>query len=154
MKVEKHSVVSIHYVLTDDKKAVLDSSKGQDPLTYLHGVGGLVPGLEKEISGKSVGDRFNVHVAPIEGYGELDESLIQQVSLSVFEGIETIEPGMQFRTSEQDGSAKLLTVTRVQGDEVTMDMNHPLAGVTLHFDIEVTAIREATAEEIEHGHVH
>jgi FKBP-type peptidyl-prolyl cis-trans isomerase SlyD len=154
MKVEQHSVVSIHYVLTDEQKTVLDSSEGQDPLTYLHGTGGLIPGLEKEILGKAVGDKFDVTVDPVEGYGELDESLVQKVPLEVFEGVDKVEPGMQFRTEDQDGSSQLITVTDVEDEEVTIDMNHPLAGVTLYFDIEITAIRDATEEEIEHGHTH
>lgn len=154
MKVEQHSVVSIHYVLTDENKTVLDSSEGQDPLTYLHGAGGLIPGLEKEILGKAIGDKFDVTVDPVEGYGELDESLVQKVPLEVFEGVDKVEPGMQFRTQAQDGSSQLITVTDIEGEEVTIDMNHPLAGVTLYFDIEITAIRDATEEEIEHGHTH
>lgn len=154
MTVKQHSVVSIHYHLTDESDQVLDSSQGQDPLTYLHGAGGIIPGLEKEITGKAVGDKFQVSVAPAEGYGELDQSLIQSIPLAAFEGIEKVEPGMQFQTQGQDGSARLLTVTAVEGEEVTVDLNHPLAGVTLLFDIEVMEIRDATPEEIEHGHVH
>jgi len=154
MTVKQHSVVSIHYHLTDESDQVLDSSQGQDPLTYLHGAGGIIPGLEKEITGKAVGDKFQVSVAPAEGYGELDQSLIQSIPLAAFEGIEKVEPGMHFQTQGQDGSARLLTVTAVEGEEVTVDLNHPLAGVTLLFDIEVMEIRDATPEEIEHGHVH
>jgi FKBP-type peptidyl-prolyl cis-trans isomerase SlyD len=154
MTVKQHSVVSIHYHLTDESDQVLDSSQGQSPLTYLHGAGGIIPGLEKEITGKAVGDKFKVSVAPAEGYGELDQSLIQSIPIAAFEGVDNVEPGMQFQTQGQDGSARLLTVTAVEGDEVTVDLNHPLAGVTLLFDIEVMEIRDATPEEIEHGHVH
>ncbi len=154
MKVENHSVVSIHYELTNNDGDVLDSSEGQDPLTYLHGVGNLIPGLEKEILDKTVGDAFNVTVAPGEGYGEVEEELVQTVPVSVFEGVEKVEPGMQFRASGPGGDAQLITVTAVEGDMVTIDGNHPLAGVTLNFKVEITAIRAATDEEIEHGHVH
>lgn len=154
MTVQQHSVVSIHYQLTDENKEVLDTSEGQDPLTYLHGTGGLIPGLENQITGKSVGDSFQVVVQPAEGYGELDESLVQTVPMSAFEGVEKVAAGMQFRTQSQDGSTRVLTVISVEGDEVSIDMNHPLAGVTLCFDIEIVAIREATPEEIQHGHVH
>ncbi len=154
MKVEKNSVVSIHYELTNNDGEVLDSSEGQAPLTYLHGVGNLIPGLEKEILDKAVGDNLDVTVAPAEGYGELDEGLVNAVPISAFEGIEQVEPGMQFRTSSQDGESQIITVTQVDGDMVTVDANHPLAGVTLNFKVEITAIRDATEEEIEHGHVH
>lgn len=154
MKVANHSVVSIHYTLTNNDGEVLDSSEGQAPLTYLHGVGNLIPGLEKELLDKAVGDEFDVTVAPGEGYGEQTDELVQTVPSSVFEGVEQVEPGMQFRASGPGGEAQLITVTSVEGDMVTIDGNHPLAGVTLNFKVEITAIRDATEEEIAHGHVH
>lgn len=154
MNISNHSVVSIHYTLTNNDGEVLDSSEGNAPLTYLHGVGNLIPGLENELLGKSVGDEFEVSIPPAEGYGELNEQLIQSVPLSAFEGVDKVEPGMQFRAAGPDGAEQLITVTAIDGDMVTINGNHPLAGTTLNFKVEITAIRDATEEEIEHGQVH
>jgi FKBP-type peptidyl-prolyl cis-trans isomerase SlyD len=155
MKVEEHAVVLIHYVLTNNDKEVLDSSEGQDPLAYLHGTGHLIPGLEAQLLGKVAGDKLNVTVQPGDGYGEFNKELVQTVPSDVFEGVESIEPGMQFQTSNEDGSGgETITVVSVENDEVTIDGNHPLAGETLHFAVDIIEVREATAEELEHGHVH
>jgi FKBP-type peptidyl-prolyl cis-trans isomerase SlyD len=155
MKVEEHAVVLIHYVLTNNDKEVLDSSEGQDPLAYLHGTGHLIPGLEAQLLGKVAGDKLNVTVQPGDGYGEFNKELVQTVPSDVFEGVESIEPGMQFQTSTEGGSGgETITVVSVENDEVTIDGNHPLAGETLHFAVDIIEVREATAEELEHGHVH
>jgi FKBP-type peptidyl-prolyl cis-trans isomerase SlyD len=155
MKVEEHAVVLIHYVLTNDDKEVLDSSEGQDPLAYLHGTGHLIPGLEAQLLGKAAGDKLDVTVQPDDGYGEFNEELVQTVPRTAFEGVETIEPGMQFQTANEDGSdGQTITVVSAEDDEVTIDGNHPLAGVTLHFAVDIIEVREASAEELEHGHVH
>jgi FKBP-type peptidyl-prolyl cis-trans isomerase SlyD len=155
MKVEEHAVVLIHYVLTNNDKEVLDSSEGQDPLAYLHGTGHLIPGLEAQLLGKVAGDKLNVTVQPGDGYGEFNKELVQTVPSDVFEGVESIEPGMQFQTSKEGGSGgETITVVSVENDEVTIDGNHPLAGETLHFAVDIIEVREATAEELEHGHVH
>ena len=155
MKVEEHAVVLIHYVLTNNDKEVLDSSEGQDPLAYLHGTGHLIPGLEAQLLGKTAGDKLDVTVQPGDGYGEFNEELVQVVPSDVFDGVESIEPGMQFQTSNEDGSdGETITVVSVENDEVTIDGNHTLAGVTLHFAVDIIEVREATAEELEHGHVH
>ena len=153
MKVEEHAVVLIHYVLTNDDKEVLDSSEGQEPLAYLHGTGHLIPGLEAQLLGKAAGDQLDVTVQPNDGYGEFNEELVQTVSSDVFDGVDAIEPGMQFQTSNDDGSGgETITVISVENDEVTIDGNHPLAGVTLHFAVDIVNVREATAEELEHSH--
>jgi FKBP-type peptidyl-prolyl cis-trans isomerase SlyD len=155
MKVEERAVVLIHYVLTNNDKEVLDSSEGQDPLAYLHGTGHLIPGLEAQLLGKVAGDKLNVTVQPGDGYGEFNKELVQTVPSDVFEGVESIEPGMQFQTSSEGGSGgETITVVSVENDEVTIDGNHPLAGETLHFAVDIIEVREATAEELEHGHVH
>ena len=155
MRVEEHAVVLIHYVLTNDDKEVLDSSQGQDPLAYLHSTGHLIPGLEAQLLGKTAGDKLDVTVQPGDGYGEFNEELVQVVPNDVFDGVESIEPGMQFQTSNEDGSdGETITVVSVENDEVTIDGNHTLAGVTLHFAVDIIEVREATAEELEHGHVH
>ena len=155
MKVEEHAVVLIHYVLTNDDKEVLDSSEGQEPLAYLHGTGHLIPGLEAQLLGKAAGDQLDVTVQPNDGYGEFNGELVQTVSSDVFDGVDSVEPGMQFQTSNEDGSGgETITVISVENDEVTIDGNHPLAGVTLHFAVNIVNVREPTAEELEHGHVH
>jgi FKBP-type peptidyl-prolyl cis-trans isomerase SlyD len=146
-------VVTIHYTLKDDGGAVLDSSAGGDPLAYIQGHGNLVSGLEKALEGKQDGNTLAVVVPPAEGYGTRDEALIQRVPKRTLQGAGEIKKGMQFQARTDDGM-RLFTVTAVVGDMITLDGNHPLADQTLHFDVEVVSVREATAEELEHGHVH
>lgn len=153
MQIANHKVVSIHYTLTNDEGDVLDSSKGQEPLAYLHGFGNIISGLENALDGRALGDKFTVAIAPAEGYGERDNEMVQSVPKSAFQGVDEILPGMQFQAQSPDGM-QLVTVIDVDGDEVILDGNHPMAGMTLNFDVEVTEIRDATAEELEHGHVH
>lgn len=147
-------VVSMHYKLTDDNNNVLDSSEGADPLAYLHGAGNIIPGLEKALTGKVEGDALQVRVEPAEGYGEVNPELIQTVDKAAFQGVESIEAGMMFEAKTQDGAAQRIMVKKVEGDEVTIDANHPLAGVPLTFDVEIVGVREATQEEKDHGHAH
>lgn len=153
MQAAENSVVSMHYTLTNNKGEVLDSSAGGDPLTYLHGSGNIIPGLEKALTGKQAGDKLKVTVEPTEGYGVHDPALVQQVPKRAFQGVPNIEPGMSFHAQSSQGPMRV-TVTAVQGDMVTVDGNHPLAGETLNFEVEITEVRKATLEEISHGHVH
>ncbi|AXQ31432.1 peptidylprolyl isomerase [Solimonas sp. K1W22B-7] len=153
MQAAENSVVSMHYTLTNAKGEVIDSSQGSDPLTYLHGAGNIIPGLEKALLGKQAGDKLQVTVSAAEGYGERDDSLIQQVPKRAFQGVPNIEPGMTFHAQSSQGPMRVM-VTAVQGDMVTVDGNHPLAGETLNFDVEITEVRAATLEEIAHGHAH
>ena len=153
MKIAHEKVVSIHYTLTNSEGTVLDSSSGGEPLAYLHGFGNIIPGLENALEGKGAGDKLSVTVEPEQGYGARDERLVQAVPRSAFKGVEDIAPGMQFQAQGPQG-ARLVVVTQVADDEVTVDANHPLAGQTLNFDVEVSGVRDATAEELEHGHVH
>ena len=153
MEISSDRVVTIHYTLKNDSGTVLDSSAGGEPLAYIQGHGNLVSGLEKALEGKEHGSSLAVVVAPAEGYGERDEALIQRVPKRTLQGSGDIKKGMQFQARTDDGM-RLFTVTAVIGDMVTLDGNHPLADQTLHFDIEVVGVREATAEELEHGHVH
>lgn len=148
-------VVTIHYTLTNDQGEQLDSSRveGREPLSYLEGAQNIIGGLENALNEKSAGDQVKVSVAPAEGYGEVNEELIQPVPRSAFEGVDTIEPGMQFQAQTQGGPL-MVTVTQVEGDTVVVDGNHPLAGQKLNFDVEIAEVREATNEELEHGHVH
>jgi FKBP-type peptidyl-prolyl cis-trans isomerase SlyD len=154
MKIADNCVVSIHYTLTDDDGEEIDSSEGQEPLSYLHGAGNVIMGLEDALTGRSVGDHFEVVIQPEDGYGEFDEELVQSVPRDSFVGIEEIEPGMQFQTEDDEGEEMMVTVQEVTPDEVIVDGNHPLAGVVLHFDVTVTSVRAATEEEIDHGHAH
>jgi FKBP-type peptidyl-prolyl cis-trans isomerase SlyD len=153
MQIADRSVVSFHYTLTNDRGEVLDSSSGGSPLAYLHGSGNIIPGLEKALLGKVAGDKLQVTVAPAEGYGERDARLIQEVPRRAFQGIKDIKAGMSFTAQGPQGPTRV-TVTRVAGDMVTVDGNHPLAGETLNFDVEITQVREASEEELAHGHVH
>ena len=153
MQIAESSVASFHYTLTDDQGQVLDSSEGREPLTYLHGVGQIVPGLEKAMTGRQAGDQFKVDVAPEEGYGVHHAELTQSVPREAFQGEEDIQPGMQFQGHGPQGVINV-TVTAVDDQVVHIDGNHPLAGKTLHFAIEVTDVRAATEEELAHGHVH
>ncbi len=154
MEVEKNKVVTIHYTLTNDEGQVLDSSVGKNPLKYLHGNKNLIEGLEKELLGKKVGDKLHVVIEPAEAYGERRDDLVQEVSREAFQGVEDIQPGMQFNAQAPDGSTYVVTVTNVGEEKITIDANHDLAGVRLTFDVEVMDIRNATDEEISHGHVH
>ncbi len=153
MDIAADRIVTIHYTLKDDDGAVLDSSAGADPLTYIQGHGNLVAGLEKALEGRQGGNTLTVVVAPAEGYGTRDQALVRRVPKRTLQGAGDIKKGMQFQARTEDGM-RLFTVTAVAGDMVTLDGNHPLADQTLHFDIEVVDVREATAEELEHGHVH
>ncbi|MDZ7782141.1 MAG: peptidylprolyl isomerase [Halioglobus sp.] len=149
-----NQVVSMHYTLTDNAGNVLDSSDEGAPLAYLHGAGNIIPGLEQALAGKAEGEQVQAVIAPEEAYGEPQPDLVQVLPKEAFQGVEQVEPGMRFQAESADGSTRQLTVTGVEGDEVTVDANHPLAGVELHFDVQVVGVRDATEEELEHGHVH
>ena len=152
MQIEKNKVVSIHYTLKDNSGTTLDSSEGRSPLLYIQGIGNLIPGMEEGLEGKIKGDKFIIKVAPEKGYGKRDEKLIQKVPRSAFGG-ENLQKGMQFQAQTQHG-ATLVTITEVGLENVTVDGNHPLAGVELNFSVEVIDVRNATADELSHGHVH
>lgn len=153
MKIANETVVTIDYTLTGDDGRVIDSSAGGDPLAYVHGVGSIVAGLEAALEGKSAGDSVAVKVAPGEGYGEHDPDLVRVATREQFQGIAEIEVGMQFRAGSENESM-VVTVVAVEGDQVTLDANHPLAGLNLNFDVKIVGVRAATAVEIEHGHPH
>jgi len=152
MQISDNTVVTIHYTLTNVDGEVLDSSVGHEPLAYLHGVGNIVVGLENALAGKAVGDKLDVTVAPEEGYGEKHEEMVQKVPVDNFAGVDKVEVGMQFMAQVPWGEQPV-EVIKVEDDGITLDGNHPLAGETLQFAVEVVAIREATAEEIEHSAV-
>ena len=150
----ENSVVSVNYKLTDDAGKVLDSSDGSKPMVYLHGAGNIVPGLEKALVGKGEGDSLKVRVEPAEAYGEVIPNGVKTIERSAFEGVDVVEAGMAFEAQAPDGSAQHIVVTKVEGDNVTIDINHPLAGVALNFDIKIISVRDATKEELDHGHTH
>ncbi len=153
MKIEKNVVVSLAYKVKTEDGVVVDQSSVEAPLDYLHGHNSLIVGLEKALEGKVVGDKFSITVAPEEAYGEHMDEMIQRVPANVFQGVEQIEVGMRFLADTDQGPIPV-EVTEVDGDEVVVDGNHMLAGQTLTFDVEVVAVREATEEEVQHGHVH
>ena len=152
MTISANKVVSIHYTLTDNQERIIDTSDGREPLVYLHGVGQLISGLERELLGKAVGDQLKVSIPPSEGFGERDQNLLKKVPLANFPTKE-LQPGMQFQTQTEQGNM-IFTVIEVGGDHVVVDGNHPLAGIMLHFKVEIIAIRQASPEEIEYQHVH
>jgi FKBP-type peptidyl-prolyl cis-trans isomerase SlyD len=153
MNITKDRVVSIDYTLTDKDDQFIDSTSDAQPLDYLHGYQNIIPGLAQALEGKSEGDSFKVSIPAVEAYGERDEGLVIEVPRKNFGDTETIEEGMQFEASTPDG-AHVVTVTRVENDSITIDGNHPLAGMDLNFDVTVTAIRDAKTEELAHGHPH
>lgn len=153
MQVQNDHVVSIDYTLKNDAGEVMDTSEQNGPLAYLHGHQNIIPGLEKALDEKSVGDSFTVSIEPADAYGERDERMIQTVPRSMFQGVDEIEPGMRFQ-AQTEGGVTVVTIKEVNGDEITLDGNHELAGETLHFDVEVKDVRPASEEELEHGHVH
>ncbi len=154
MTIADNHVVSIHYKLTGDAGEIIDSSEGKDPLTYLHGTKNIIPGLEQALAGKTVGDKLQVTVQPENGYGAINPDLIQTVPLSAFEGMDNIQPGMQFEAKGPKDQKQLITVQEVRKDGVIIDGNHPMAGKVLHFDVSIESIREASPEERSHGHAH
>ena len=153
MQVADNMAVSIHYTLTNDDGEVLDSSIGDEALVFLQGSGNIISGLEDALVGKVAGDKFNVRIAPEDAYGELMEDMIQVISRDMFEGIDDIEVGMQFHADVSSGSG-IVTVVSIDDDNITIDGNHPLAGLALTFDVEVIDVRPATEEEAAHGHIH
>lgn len=154
MKIDDKTVVSIHYKLTNDKGDVLDSSEGKDPLVYLHGTHSLIDGLESELKGKVAGDKFDVTVQPEDGYGVVNPELVKEVPHSAFQGVDDIQPGMQFEAKSSEGHLQLITIEEVKEESVRVNANHPLAGEILHFNVSVEEVRVATVEELEHGHAH
>lgn len=153
LTITNNRVISIDYVLTDPQGQIIDSSKEAGPLDYIHGTGHLIPGLEKALEGKGVGENIKVTIQPQDGYGEIRQEMIQSIPRTQFDSEGQIEVGMQFMANTDDGRI-ILRVVKVTGDQVVVDGNHPLAGVVLNFDVNVVSVREATPEELRHGHIH
>ncbi|MBI1422534.1 MAG: peptidylprolyl isomerase [Gammaproteobacteria bacterium] len=153
MTISANKVVTLDYTLTDDQGEVLDQSQNGQ-FAYLHGASNIIPGLENALTGKTEGERLNVKVSPEQGYGVRDESLSQVVGMEMFESPDQVQVGQQFHAQSGDGNRIVITVTNIDGDQVTIDGNHPLAGITLNFDVTVVNVRDATQQELEHQHVH
>ena len=153
MNIAANTVVSIDYTLRNDAGDILDQSSPEAPLSYLHGHNNVISGLEHALLGKAKADRLEASIAPAEAYGEYDAALVQAVPRAMFQGVDDIDVGMQFQT-QMDGGVQVVTGKEVNDDTVTIDGNHALAGQTLHFDVTVKGVREASQEELDHGHVH
>lgn len=153
MRIAKNAVVSIDYTLTDNDGSVLDRSREGEPLAYLHGAGNIIPGLEEALEGKAAGDQLQVSVPPEKAYGRRVEELRHKVPRKMFDTKGEIKPGMRFHANGENGT-HTVTVTAVDSEHVTVDANHPMAGKTLNFDVRVVTVRDATHEELTHGHVH
>ncbi len=152
MNIEKNNVAQIEYTLTNAEGEVMDASNG-NPLAYLHGHHNLIPGLEKALEGKTKGDKFTVTIPASEAYGERVDALVQTVPSNMFQGVDKLEVGMRFEAQSEQGMHSV-EITKIEGDQITVDGNHPMAGLPLTFEVEVIDVRSATEEEIEHGHAH
>ncbi len=153
MQVQADKVVIIDYTLKNDAGDILDQSTPDSPLAYLHGHNNLIPGLETALNGKGAGDQIEASIPPAEAYGDYNENLIQVVPRNMFQGVDEIEPGMQFHAQTGQG-VQVVTVKEANDESVTIDGNHALAGETLHFDVTIKEVRDASQEELDHGHVH
>ena len=153
MKISEKKAVIMHYTLKNDNGEVLDSSEGSDPLSYVHGHGQVISGLENALTGKKKGDKLDVSIDPKDAYGIRDEKLVQVAPLSGFKGTDEIKVGNQYQIETPEGVV-VATVTNLENEEVTLDMNHPLSGETLHFNVEIVDVRDASEEELNPVHVH
>ncbi len=154
MLIAANKAVSIDYTLTNDAGEIIDSSAGGAPLVYLHGAGNIIVGLEKALIGKQAGDEMSVFIEPNEAYGEYSAELVATLNRSMFEGVSELEVGMQFHASGPDGGMQIVTIRDIDGDDVIVDGNHPLAGQRLNFQVKIVNVRDASAEEVAHGHIH
>ena len=154
MPIKKGDTVRAHYTGTLDDGTVFDSSRERDPLEFVLGKGMLIPGFEAAVEGREVGETVTVTIAPEDAYGEYSAELVATLGRDMFEGVDELEVGMQFHASGPDGGMQIVTIRDLDGDDVTVDGNHPLAGQRLTFQVKVVKVRDAEAEEIAHGHIH
>jgi len=153
MQIGDQKVVTLHYTLTDNDGKVIDKSEDSS-FAYLHGASNIIPGLEDALTGKSAGEEMSVSVSPEQAYGVRDESMMQQVPKNMFEDSSQIAVGTQFHAQGPNGEMLVVTVMEVKEEHVVVDGNHPLAGVELNFDVKIIEVRDASEEEVEHGHIH
>lgn len=151
MQITKNKVATFDFQVTDDGGLVLDSSEQHGPFAYVHGIGYLIPGLEEALEGREAGEAFSISIPPVKAYGERDDALVQTLAKEQFAGIRDLHVGMRLEAHYDDGP-RAMTVTRIDDESVTIDGNHPLAGMTLNFDVTVVEVREATSEELAYGH--
>lgn len=153
MQIGDQKVVTLHYILTDSEGRLIDKSD-DGSFAYLHGASNIIPGLEDALAGRSTGDEVTVAVAPEDGYGARNDAMLQQVPKSMFEDGSQIAVGSQFQAQGPNGEMLVVTVVEIEDEHVVVDGNHPLAGVDLHFSVTIVDVRDASTEEIEHGHAH
>ena len=154
MRISEQKVVTMNYEVADDQGQLIDRSEEGGPLAYIHGNGQLIPGLETALEGRGKGDKVAVDVPPEQGYGERDEEGVPTVARTHFDDSVEIEVGMQFEAQDDDEGHQIVTVAAVDGENITLDTNHPLAGKNLRFKVEILDVRDASTEELSHGHVH
>lgn len=154
MTVKKDKVVDMHYTLKNDAGEVIESSQGKDPMSFLQGHGNVMPGLEKALEGMKVGESCDVSIDPEDAYGEHREEGVQEVPMKALQGIENLAVGMVLQSQDEQGNQFTVRVEKINEETVTVNANHPLAGETLHFTVSIENIRDASDEELEHGHVH
>ncbi|HIG52626.1 MAG TPA: peptidylprolyl isomerase [Candidatus Latescibacteria bacterium] len=154
MQISEQKVVTMNYEVVDSQGQLIDRSEEGGPLAYIHGTGQLIPGLETALEGRGKGDKVAVDVAPEQGYGKRDEEGVQTVTRNQFDDSVEIKVDMQFEAQDDDEGHQIVTVVAVDGENITLDTNHPLAGKALHFEVEILEVRDASAEELSHGHVH
>lgn len=155
MTIQNQKAVTINYTLKDDEGEILDQSH-DGSFCYLHGANNIIPGLENALTGKNKDDQFQIVIKPEEAYGEYNPAFTQVVERSMFDEAQAgdIQVGMQFHSQTEDGAMIMITISKIDGDNITIDGNHPLAGITLHYEVQVVDVRDATEEEINHGHIH
>lgn len=153
MKIAQNKVIVMHYAVSDNEDTLIDSSYDNKPLSIIHGKGYLIPGLEIALIDHIAGDKFEVSVTAEQAYGERFDEYVQTVPKDLFSGIEDLAMGSQLRATTDEGEQTVIVID-VQDEEITVDGNHPLAGIDLKFDVEILEVREATEDEIAHGHVH
>jgi len=153
MKIAENKVIIMHYAVSDTEDTLIDSSYDHKPLAVIHGTGYLIPGLEDALIDHQAGDKFEVEVSAEQAYGERFDDYVQTVPKAMFEGIEDLSVGAQLRATTDDGEQTVIVID-VQDEEITVDGNHPLAGIALKFDVEILEVRDATEDELTHGHVH
>ena len=153
MKISENKVVVLHYAVSDSDDTLIDSSYDHSPLSIIHGTGYLIPGLEDALTDHIAGDKFEVAVSAENAYGDRHDEFVQTVPKSMFESVEDLEVGSQLRATTDDGEQTVIVID-VTDEEITVDGNHPLAGIDLKFDVEILEVRDATEDELQHGHVH
>ena len=154
MTVKKDPVVEMHYTLTDDSGEIIDSSSGNEPMPFIQGHGNIIPGLESALDGMKVGDSCDVSVKPEDAYGVHHPEAIQDIPMESMKSVDNLEVGMELQSRDEQGNVFIVRVTEIKEETVTVDANHPLAGQTLHFNVSIESVRDATKDELEHGHVH